>query len=65
MEINKITNSKLKQNIADNIVKILLNNKLLDDSKLINLQIQYGYIFTKDDGVLEALMKVVSDNKTF
>lgn len=65
MEVNEIKNLKLKQNIADNIVQTLLNNNLITENDLVNLQIQFGYIFTKDDGVLEALIKAICNNKTF
>ncbi len=65
MEINEAKNSKLKQNVSNNIIQILLNNKLITDNELTNLTIEFGYIFTKDDGVLEALMKTSCNNKVF
>lgn len=65
MEINEAKNSKLKQNVSNNIIQILLNNKLITDNELTNLTIEFGYIFTKDDGVLEALMKIICNNKVF
>ena len=65
MEINEISNSKLKQNLADSSVQVLLNNKLINESELSNFQIQFGYIFTKEDGVLEALMKTICNEKIF
>lgn len=65
MEINEMRNSKLKQSIADIIVQMLLNMKLITENELPSFQIQFGYIFTKEDGVLEALMKIICNNKTF
>ncbi|MBQ9319018.1 MAG: DUF4272 domain-containing protein [Bacilli bacterium] len=65
MEINEIRNSILKQNVADTVVQMLLNLKLIDEKELSNFQIQFGYIFTKVDGVLEALMKAICNNKIF
>lgn len=65
MEINEINNSKLKQNIANATIQVLLNNKLIIENQLPNFQIQFGYIFTKEDGVLEALIKIICDGKTF
>lgn len=65
MEINEINNSKLKQNIADAIIQILLNNKLIIENDLPNFQIQFGYIFTREDGGLEALMKTICNEKIF
>ena len=46
------------------MVQKLLNNKLIVDNELGNLQLQLGYIFTKDDGNIEAIMKTVCKNKT-
>lgn len=65
MEINEISNSKLKQNLSDATVQLLLNNKLINETELSGFQIQFGYIFTKEDGVLEALMKTICNEKTF
>ena len=65
MEINEINNSRLKQNIAEATIGVLLNNKLIIDNDLPNFQIQFGYIFSKEDGVLEALMKTICNEKVF
>lgn len=65
MEKNEINNSQLKQNLADATVQVLLNNKLIIENELSNFQIQFGYIFTKEDGVLEALMKTICNEKIF
>ena len=65
MEINEINNSRLKQNIAEAAVGVLLKNKLIIDNELPNFQIQFGYIFSKEDGVLEALMKTICNEKVF
>ena len=65
MEKNEINNSKLKLNIADATVQMLLNLKLIVENELPYFQIQFGYIFTKEDGTLEALMKTICDEKIF
>lgn len=65
MEINEISNSELKQNIANATIQMLLNSKLISEKQLANIQIQYGYIFTKDDGVIEALIKVICNEEVF
>lgn len=36
MEINEISNSTLKQNVADATVGVLLNNKLIVENELQN-----------------------------
>lgn len=65
MEINEIRNSKLKQGLADSVLQMLLNMKLISENELVGFQIQFGYIFTKADGVLEGLMKVICNTKVF
>ena len=65
MEINEINNSKLKQNIANTTIQVLLNNKLIVENQLPSFQMQFGYIFTKEDGLLEALIKTICGEKTF
>lgn len=65
MEINEINNSKLRQNIASVAVQVLLNNKLIIENELTGFVIEFGYIFTKEDGVLEALMKANCNEKVF
>lgn len=65
MEINEIHNSKLKEDIGSTAVQVLLNNKLISENELLSVNMQFGYIFTKEDGVLEALMKLICSSKVF
>lgn len=65
MEKNEINNSKLKQNIANAAVQILLNNKLINENELSDFKIQFGYLFTKDNSTIEALIKTNCNNKSF
>lgn len=65
METNEINNIKLTQNIADTTIQVLLSNNLITKEELNTYKVQFGYIFTKTDGVLEALIKTVCNGKTF
>lgn len=65
MEINEIKNSKLKERIADIIIQMILDKKLIVEGELPDFRLQFGYIFTKEDGFLEALIKGICGNKTF
>ena len=59
MEINEINNREIKQTLANCAIKILLSQNIITNDELISAQFSYGYVFTKDDGVLEALYKVI------
>lgn len=65
MEINQINNTNLKMFFANKVVDFLLDNKLIEENWLKNLKIEFGYIFTKIDGEIEALLKVISNEKEF
>ena len=65
MEINEINNTKLTKSIADTTVQVLLSNNLITNEELNTYNVQFGYIFTKTDGVLEALIKTSCNGKTF
>jgi len=65
MEKNEICNSKIKQTLADLSVHLLLSNKLIEENELLNFNLEFGYIFTKEDGNLEALMKAICNGKNF
>ena len=62
---SEINNIKLTQNIADTTIQVLLSNNLITKEELNTYKVQFGYIFTKTDGVLEALIKTVCNGKTF
>lgn len=63
-EINQINNNKLKSNIANLTANLLLNQNIILQEELINLSINYGYIYTKENGEIEALFKTICNAKT-
>lgn len=58
MEKNQMFNYELKSSIGNAAVGIMLNQGLAKESELVNLSMEFGYLFLKDDGVLEGLLKV-------
>lgn len=68
IEINQISNTKLKQKISNTATYLLFTKKLIGENELKNgVQVEYGYIFSKEDGSTEALLKIYfnSDSKIF
>lgn len=65
-EVNQINNFKLKEKICDTVVAILLNLKIIKNIEEIGgTQIQFGYLFTKENGELETLLKAIYEEKTY
>ncbi len=57
-EENQISNFKLKEKICDSVVAMLLNLQIINSIEEIEgIQIHFGYIFTKKNGELEALLR--------
>ena len=65
MEINQIRNSELKENIVNTAIGILLENNLVTNDDFPGLNVNVGYLFTKENGQLESLFKLVFTAKTF
>lgn len=63
MEVNQISNTKVKEEIGTIAVKTLLANKIITQEDLINIKVSYGYIFTKEDGMIEALLYLLTPNQ--
>ncbi len=65
MERNLVSDSELTNKIANAGLNILLINKLLSQNELVNLQLQFGYLFETDSAEIEGLFRIVSGNKHF
>ena len=65
METNEMSNAKLKQNIADSILQILLSNKMIEENDIANSEVEFGYILTREDGRIDALVKAKCSDKRF
>ncbi len=65
MEVNQIRNSELKENIVNTAIRILVENNLVTEDDFPGLNVNIGYLFTKENGQLESLFKLVFTAKTF
>ena len=65
MEQNQIYNSQLKENVVNTALGILVNNKLVTREDFNGLSVNIGYIFTKEDGQIEALFRTAFTDKLF
>lgn len=61
MEKNEINNNDLKIGIANSAIEMLINEKKIQ--KLDNTKLEYGYIFAKENGEIEALLKIIISTK--
>jgi len=46
-------------------ISLLLNNSFIQANNLENLTLHWGYIFTKTDGMLEAIFKIIYEERIF
>ena len=65
MEINQIHNSKLKENLANAALGVLIQNDLVKQEELKGLGYSVGYLFSLDDGQIEGLFKITVSGKDF
>ena len=65
MEINQIYNRELRQDLGNTSISILMQNELIKEEELRNLAISVGYMFTTDEGQIEALFNISCGEKSF
>ena len=65
MEINQIHNSKLKENLANAALGVLIQNDLVKQDELKGLGYSVGYLFSLDDGQIEGLFQITVSGKVF
>lgn len=65
MEENLVNDKELKENICNTSVSILLENKLINENDLTGINISFGYLFAKSDGLVEGILKVLCKEKPF
>ena len=63
MEINQIRNTNLQQKIGTLAVRMLLDNNIITQEELKNIKVNFGYLFTKEDGMIEALLYLMTENQ--
>ena len=65
MEINQKYNRDLTESICNTIVNGLLNQEMISKEDLPSLGIHLGYLFSKEDGELEGLFRVGTEDDAF
>lgn len=58
MEINQMYNRDLRENLFNAALGVLFDNNLIQQEDLKDLGVTVGYMFSKDDGQIEALFKI-------
>lgn len=54
MEKNLIGDREIKENLVDISINLLRTNNIIRDKDIKNVQVHFGYIFSKDAGEVEA-----------
>ena len=65
MEQNQKYNNQIKNAIVNASVGGLLDNQLLTEDELSGLEVHFAYVFSRDDGKIEALLRVEVPEKVF
>lgn len=65
MEINQIHNNELRAQMGNCALDILLKEDFVKREEVKNPRMSVGYMFTTEEGALEALFKVQCDEKVF
>lgn len=65
MEVNRIFDRELKEDIGNAAVRVLIENDLISEDELKYLKISIGYLFTTNSGQIEALFNVTCMDKEF
>lgn len=64
-EVNQIENKELKDNILDNALAFLVNAKEIETKDFKGIKAQFGYLLMIENHGLEALFKLINDDKVF
>ena len=64
MEVNQIGNVSLVRDVVDKALGLLSSKVQFDFDDMKNIKYEFGYIFTREDGLLEALFKFTLENGT-
>lgn len=61
-EINQIGNVVLVRDVIDKAINFLISQNKFDPNTVQDMAYQYGYIYTRTDGYVEALFKIEIGN---
>ena len=65
MELNRINDNTIKEKMSNLAIKLLYSNKLITPDEIAITKFNYGYIFTMDDGTIQALFKAMINGKNY
>lgn len=65
MEQNQIHNQQVKNAIVNAAVGGLLDNELIEQEELSSLGVHFAYLFSREDGKIESLLRVEVPEKVF
>ena len=65
MEINQRFNTDITQTLFNTSIGMLISKEEISKEDLSSISIHLGYLFSKEDGDLEALYRVTAADKTF
>lgn len=63
MEVNMIGNTEIKERLADTALSVLVQSNKITKDDFSNLGLQYGYLFTTNEGELEGLFRITYSGK--
>ncbi|MBR5712293.1 MAG: DUF4272 domain-containing protein [Lachnospiraceae bacterium] len=63
MEVNQIFNRQLKEALGNEAIRVLMMNNLMTQDDFRTLGITWGYVYTRDDGQIEAAFKMTFSDK--
>ena len=63
MEVNQISNFELIRDVSNKALNYLISQNKINPNNLPKIKSEFGYMFTREDGYLEALFKLIVNNE--
>ncbi len=64
-EVNQINNKELKEELLDNALAVLVDANEIKPEDFKGIQAKFGYLLMIENHGLEALFKIIKDDKIF
>ena len=64
-EVNQINNKELKEKLLDNALAFLVNANEIKPEDFKCIQAKFGYLLLLENHGIEALFKIIKDDKIF
>ena len=65
LDINQINNKELRENLLDNAFAYLVNTNMIKKEDFAGMKARFGYLLMVENHGIEALFKIMRDDKTF